>query len=139
MEDAKARLTRFETFVSDDTAKRKAATDAACKDALKPNSDSNAQLLERDTTYVDDLRATSEELAAKVEAFFKAAQLRKDAIARACETNNWESIPAIGESLTESLAQQVSSLEQSAVEFDRADNCDGIKILEAELSELERS
>lgn len=136
-DDAKARLKRFEKFVTNDAATRKAEADKAFKDALKAVTDSDVRTLEVDATYLDDLRAISEALATKAQTYFTAAQKRKDAIVKACESDKWETIPDLVESPAEAFTTQANALEDSAKEFDKADNPEALQKLEKELSELD--
>jgi len=135
--EASDRLARFQTFVTDDAAKKKDAADSALAVATTPVSALNVQLFAPEDTLLDELRTFDSTLATSAESFVKAAQSRKDNLLSALVDGKWDSIPALPASIAPALKTALASLEAVAVDVEKTDNPLELKKLQDELAELE--
>ena len=131
------RLTRFQQFVVNDAATKKASADAALAAALTEVIAVNVQPFVADDTLLEELRAYKDTLAAAAEAYVLTATKRKEAILNASDKKKWDSIPPLPAQITDEIKAAADALEASALELDKADNPEGLKNLQTELVALE--
>lgn len=135
--EASDRFARFQRFIVDDAATKKAAADQALQIALTTLQAVNVHPLQSDSTLLDELTADNESLATAVVAFLAKAAPRKEATLTAIADSHWESIPPLPLSVTTQLRSAASDLEIRAAEFDRADNPHELQKFQKELAELQ--
>lgn len=136
-EAARRRFERFQEFVQNEAAKRKAQAEVAMRTASVALMTTETDYLSKDLTLLDELKSHDEALATNVAEFFSCAAKRKEAATAAIATGAWGSIPELQPAISDDLKRVVSDLEAAAVELDKADSPEELRKLEHELLELE--
>ncbi len=135
--EAADRLTRFQQFVVNDAATKKAIADQALAGAVKELKAINVQPFTTDETILEELRTHKESLAIAAERYAKGGIDRKNALLKAIGDNSWDAVTPLPMSLSSDFKAAIDGLEQNAAELDKADNPDQLKKLQDELAELE--
>lgn len=135
-EESKGRFKRFQQFVEQEAARNSAQRKVEYEELLRSWKAINVAPLDTDLTLVEDLKAVSESLASATVAYQAAVAKRKEAAVVACESDDWNTVPALTTSPDGDLQSTVTALEERAVEFDAADKPHEQEKLKQELLEL---
>lgn len=134
--DGADRLSRFQNYVTENVAMKKAAADRALAAATSALQKVDFLSIESDTVLLEELRAHNETLADAVDVFLDGAHARAEAAQRALANGHWSDVPAIPTSVIPALQAAIDSLETAAQKFDAADDPANLQLLKQELMEL---
>lgn len=131
------RLQRFREFILNDAVSKKADADAALRMAIEAFAVVDVDYLVKNETLLGEVQEHDDSLATNVDIFFKCASKYKQALTRAIKTSTWDSLPKLPAFNQEALTKAAGALEVQAAKYDKADNPDELRRLQAELADLE--